>query len=136
MDETFTTIYYDGQYWKAMSERCCGGRRFLAEYTFGPEPSAGRLLEFYLNELDGLRFTEVDGGLKISKKKLSRETSDRRISKSHIQFTDAQKAALKKERRKWRASAEADEKARYRAKQLKKKVHPPLGWRDKRSGAW
>jgi len=119
MEETVSTIYYNGQFWMALIEKSdCHGRRRLAEYTFGAEPAAGDLFDFYLNKYHQLAFVESERIVRIRKHK---KDNARRVLRSHEEYKESQKHQLaeRKRERKFKVQLEADEK--YQKKRIKKK---------------
>lgn len=119
MEEVITTVYYDGRFWKALVEKFDDNdKRFLAEYTFGPEPSAGDLFEFYLNRYDRLVF--VESADFVRPRKMKKDNTER-VNKSHTAFKAAQQAGLEERKKDKRLKNELLEKEKYLKKKLKKK---------------
>ncbi|MBI9105203.1 MAG: DUF2992 family protein [Spirochaetales bacterium] len=119
MEETISTIYFNGQFWKALIEKSNSyGPRQLAEYTFGSEPATGELLDFYLNKYHLLIFVQSEREVRIRK---HRKDNTDRISKSHDEYKEKQKLMLdiRKSERNLLMKIEADEK--YQLMRLKKK---------------
>ncbi len=49
--QVVTTVFFDGQFWIALiKKQDSSGTIFTGKYTFGPEPTNPRLLQFYLND--------------------------------------------------------------------------------------
>jgi hypothetical protein len=55
------TIFFDSPFWVGVLEEQRGDMVFAARYVFGAEPSAERVYEFVLTELDALRAQMTTG---------------------------------------------------------------------------
>ena len=119
MEETVSTIYHNGQFWIALIEKSdCHGKRCLAEYTFGPEPAAGELFDFYLNKYQHLTFIESERIVRIRKHK---KDNAQRISKSHEEYKNIQKHQFEERKKARKFEHQITEADKYQMKKLRKK---------------
>ncbi|MBI9102427.1 MAG: DUF2992 family protein [Spirochaetales bacterium] len=122
MDTVITTIYYDGQFWKALVEKeSSDGGIFMAEYIFGQEPSNPEVLDFYLNKYEDLLFLQVEEHKKIKPEKILKRSPDR-ISKSYNEYKDSLRTYLEDKKTEKRILKKVSEQDRYEEKRKKKKL--------------
>ena len=122
-DFTATTIYFDGQFWCALIERCAGGRLYAGRYVFGAEPSNPELLNWTAERFAAVPLLRVKGRAKIRFKKLakSNQKTDGGIPKSLAAFSQAQKEYAKERKSLSRKKRKIAEKEKYLLKKIKRK---------------
>ena len=119
MNEVVSTIYYNGQFWVALIEKSDGiGLRYLAEYTFGPEPTTGVLLDFYLNKYQCLRFVKSDRIVRLRKHK---KDNVHRVSRSHDEYRENLSTLLELRKAEKTSQNRIAVGEKYKKKILKKK---------------
>lgn len=120
--ETISTVYHDGQFWVASIERIDdSGSIEIAKHTFGPEPSANDLREFYLNIYSRMRFYPSAESVRVKRRRSVRET-ERISKKSRDILKDIQSIRLTELKAESKRKAVLGESERFRLKRLKKKV--------------
>lgn len=119
--ETISAVYHDGQFWVASIERIDdSGYIEIAKHTFGAEPTANDLLDFYLYTYSSLRFYASAERVRIKKRRSVRETE--RISKrSRDILKEIQSIRLMELKAEGKRKAESDESERFRLRRMKKK---------------
>lgn len=116
---TITTIYFDGQFWVALIEKCLDGNFFTGRHIFGAEPSNPELLEWMLYGYHKIHFLPVQKPVKIRvKKEVKTEHS---IKKSLDAFKDAQKAFQEEKKIQTRKILRINQKTAYLELKQKKK---------------
>lgn len=120
---TVTTIYFDGQFWCALIERCEGGRTYAGRHVFGSEPSNPEILNWMVHGFARVPLLPVEGRAKIRFKKLAKVESKTGggIPKSLTAFSQAQKEYAKERKTLNRKQRKLEEKEKYFLKQKKKK---------------
>lgn len=119
---TITTIYFDGQFWCALIEKCIDGKNFSGRYVFGAEPSNPRLTQWLLYEFAFVPLLPVEGRQKIRFKKLARQTEKNAIPKSLEAFSKAQKVFCEERKAENKKRRKTEEKQKYLRKKLSKKA--------------
>ena len=125
---TVTTVYFDGQFWCALIERCVNGKNFAGRYVFGAEPSNPELLNWMINGFANVALLPVEGRSKIRFKKLAKSESKTKngggiggIPKSLTAFSLAQKEYAQQRKSLSRKQKKIEEREKYLLKQIKKK---------------
>lgn len=124
-DFTITTIYFDGQFWCALIEKCRNGKNFAGRYVFGAEPTNPQILNWMVNAFDKVPLLPVAGRTKIRFKKLAKAESksgNGGIPKSFIAFSTARKEYAKERKILGRKQKKLEEQEKYFLKQTKKKA--------------
>lgn len=68
-DYVITTIFFDGQFWIALIEKCCNGKFFSGKFIFGSEPSNPELLDWMKYQYLQVKLFPVENPVKIKIKK-------------------------------------------------------------------
>ena len=58
---TITTIYFDGQFWRALIERCEDGKTYAGRHVFGAEPSNPEILSWMVHGFVNVPLLPVEG---------------------------------------------------------------------------
>ena len=121
MEHVSTTIFFNGQFWIAVSEKTDSqGCLSVGKYTFGPEPSAAQLLDFYMNRYEQIRFFKTDGFRRIKISRADKEVK-RSLNKSLDLFKQQQKEFLSERVSDRRKADKVLEREKYLQKQRKRK---------------
>lgn len=119
---TITTIYFDGQFWCALIEKCINGTNYAGKFVFGSEPTNTRLINWMTNEFSDIPVFKVEKKEKIRYKKLAQKpVAKNQIPKSLISFSKAQKEYAESKKLQKRKQKKLDEKEKYLLKQKRKK---------------
>lgn len=51
------TVYFDDPFWVGIFERICDNQLFVAKVTFGQEPKDNEIIQYILNNYNGLQFS-------------------------------------------------------------------------------
>lgn len=51
------TVYFDDPFWVGVFERICDDQLFVAKVTFGQEPKDNEIIQYILNNYNGLQFS-------------------------------------------------------------------------------
>lgn len=121
MDQVISTVFFNGQFWISIIEKVDSkGQLSVAQYTFGPEPSAAELFDFYLNRYDCLRFHSTQS-FRRRKNITSEKEAGRRICKSHQLFKEQQKKYFSERNADRKKDKKLLEQEKFLLKQLKRK---------------
>lgn len=120
---TITTIYFDGQFWCALIERCKDGKTYAGRHVFGAEPSNPEILNWMVHGFANVPLLLVDGRTKIRFKKLAKteQKNTGGIPKSLTAFSEAQKEYAKERKTMKCRQRKLEEKEKYLLKQAKRK---------------
>lgn len=120
---TVTTIYFDGQFWCALIERCEDGKTYAGRYVFGSEPSNPEILNWMVHSFANVPLLPVESRTKIRLKKIAKTESKNGggVPKSLKAFSEAQKEYAKEHKTMNRKQKKLEEKEKYLLKQKKKK---------------
>lgn len=120
---TITTIYFDGQFWCALIEKCIDGDMYIGRYIFGEEPSNPRIIDFGMNDFLQVPLLKVgEKAQKIRYKKLAkRGAEENRLPKSLVKFSAAQAAEAKKKKIQKKKVLKLEAREKYLKKRKKKK---------------
>lgn len=120
---TITTIYFDGQFWCALIERCEDGKTYAGRHVFGAEPSNPEILNWMVHGFANVPLLLVEGRTKIRFKKLAKTEQKNvgGIPKSLTAFSEAQKEYAKERKTMKCRQRKLEEKEKYLLKQLKRK---------------
>ena len=121
MEETVTTILFDGRFWIALIEKTGPqGEVRVGKYTFGPEPSNQVLLNFMLHIFQSVPVYPGGGGLREKKARNIRE-QERSASRSKDIYKELHQAFLAERKKQVRREELVLKEEQYRLKQEKKK---------------
>ncbi len=121
MATVITTIYFDGQFWKAIIEKQEENGTAIGEYTFGAEPSNNDIKDFYLNKCWKIRCIKVNSEYHLFKNRKKKQ-EERQTSHSKEIYKINCTGIMRKEKlqkKKIIRTKEAEEK--YLLKKMKKK---------------
>lgn len=120
---TITTIYFDGQFWCALIERCEDGKTYAGRHVFGAEPSNPEILTWMVHGFANVPLLPVKSRTKIRFKKLAKveQKNVGGIPKSLTAFSQAQKEYAKEHKTMKCRQRKLEEKEKYLLKQIKRK---------------
>lgn len=119
---TITTVYFDGQFWCALIEKCIDGINYAGRYVFGEEPNNPRLLNWVLHEFSEIHFVQIEKlQKKVRYKKLAENKRTGTIPKSFANYALAQKTYLDSRKKENRRQKRTEKQERWELKQQKKK---------------
>jgi|GEM_PF-1814096 len=119
-DFTTTTLFYDGQFWVALTLRSLYGKLYEAKHIFGAEPTNPQFTRWMTDDYAHHQFRRVPQSPTIREKWATRHEEG--IPRSSLElFKESQKAYLLTQKKEGKEKREMDKEDKYRRKQEKRK---------------
>jgi hypothetical protein len=121
MEQSCTTVCFDGQFWMALVEKAdADGNLSVGKYTFGAEPTNNDLLSFMLDRYALVPVYPSDVRVRVRARKSIRE-QERSTGKAKLAFKESQRAYFMEKKKDASLRRESDARRRYGIRQEKKK---------------
>ncbi len=121
MEQSCTTVCFDGQFWIALVEKFdVDGNLSVGKYTFGAEPTNNDLLSFMLDRYALVPVYPSDVRVRVRARKSIRE-QERSTGKAKLAFKESQRAYFMETKKENAVLRENDAARHYGIRQEKKK---------------